>query len=173
MGDAMCRRRIAAALTMIAAALLVACGGADRAVDRQLAGYVGATRAALEAQFGKPLSEDMDASGARRLTFYGSGAVAVDGAYEQVEQRTPVDCSTKPRPPSCQKVTVKDGKDTYQSSETEVTTVKGDYIPAHTAVWWCSIVFTLDRGGTVTAYEFTPYSAGEKIDCSTVPWPKR
>ncbi|KGM31112.1 hypothetical protein [Inquilinus limosus] len=164
------RRRVAAISPLIGAALVAACGGADRQVDRQLAGYVGATRAAIEAKFGRPLAEEPGAAGSRRLTFYGSSAVHVDGAYEQVEQRTPVDCSTKPRPPSCQKITVKDGKDHYQSNETEITHVNGDYIPAHLAVWWCSVVFTLNRSGTVTAYEFTPYSAGEKIDCSAVSW---
>ena len=119
------RRRITAALPWIGAALVAACGGADRQVDRQLAGYVGTTRATIEARFGKPLGEEPGAAGSWRLTFYGSSAVHVDGAYEQVEQRTPIDCSIRPRPPSCQKVTVKDGKDYYQSNETEITHVNG------------------------------------------------
>lgn len=163
------RRRVAPILPLLAA-LLAACGGADRSVDRQLAGYVGAPRAALEAKFGRPLAEEPGAAGTRRLTFYGSSAVHVDGAYVQVEQRTPVDCSTRPRPASCQKVEVKDGKDYYESNETEITYVNGDYVPAHLAVWWCSVVFILNRDGTVTAYEFTPYSPSEKIDCSAVSW---
>ncbi|MDR6287869.1 hypothetical protein E9232_000368 [Inquilinus ginsengisoli] len=166
------RRRVAAVLSWAGFALVTACGGSDREVDRQLAGYVGTTRAAVEARFGTPLTEETDAAGARRLTFYSSGSVHVDGAYEKVAQQRPVDCSYEPRPSSCQRVKVKDAKDYYQSTETETYYVDGDYIPAHVAVWWCSVVFTLNRGGTVTSYDFTRYSPGEKIDCSTVPWPK-
>ena len=166
------RRRVAAILSWAGFALVTACGGPDREIDRQLAGYVGTTRAAVEARFGQPLSEETDAAGARRLTFYSSGSVHVDGAYEKVAQQRPVDCSYEPRPPSCQRVKVKDAKDYYQSTETETYYVDGDYIPAHVAVWWCSVVFTLNRGGTVTSYDFSRYSRAQKIDCNAVPWPK-
>lgn len=164
------RRKVAAILPLIVAALLAACAGTDREVGRQLAGYIGAPRATVEAKFGKPLTEETDASGSRKLTFYASRTVHVAGAYAQVAEQRPVDCSSEPRPSSCQRVKVKDAKDYYQSNETETHYVDGDYVPAHLDVWWCSVVFTLDRGGTVTAYDFTRYSRAQTIDCGTVPW---
>jgi hypothetical protein len=158
--------------------LVAACGAltdlvtGDRAVDRRLAGSIGMSGDAVLARFGKPITDEMDASGRRVLTFYRSSTTHVGGAYAQVAQQQPVDCSQFFRPISCQKVEVKDGKDTYRSTETETVYVDGAWVPAHLDVWWCSLTFSLGRDGKVMATDFSRYSADQKIDCNAVPWPE-
>lgn len=163
-------------LPLVGLALVAACAGfsEDRDVEQRLATYVGATQATLLTTFGRPVADETDAAGRRKLTFYRSGTpIRVEGAYEQIAQQRPVSCADEiMRPSSCQKVEVKGGKDYYASSQMETYYTQGDWVPEHVDVWWCSVSFTLGADGKVVATGFSPYSSDQKINCQAE-WPGR